>query len=70
MSGLRFKSLQRRNSFDQSEVLVPHNRTGVMRNYYYNLAYRPLVEGEKITGMIQVAVDVTEQVEARKNGRE
>ncbi|WP_343694999.1 PAS domain-containing protein [Flavobacterium sp.] len=56
--------------FDQSEVLVPHNRTGVMRNYYYNLAYRPLVEGEKITGMIQVAVDVTEQVEARKKMEE
>lgn len=56
--------------FDQSEVLVQHNRTGVMRDYYYNLAYRPLIEDEKITGMIQVAVDVTQQVVARKKMEE
>lgn len=53
-------------AFDQSEVLVQHNRTGVIRDYYYNLSYRPLIENEKITGMIQVAIDVTEQVIARK----
>ncbi|URM36758.1 PAS domain-containing sensor histidine kinase [Flavobacterium anhuiense] len=52
--------------FDQSEVLVPHNRTGELKNYYYNLTYRPLIEEDQITGMIQVAVDVTEQVEARQ----
>ena len=56
--------------FDQSEVLVQHNRTGVMRDYYYNLAYRPLIEDQKITGMIQVAVDVTQQVVARKKMEE
>lgn len=53
-------------SFDQTEVLVPHNRTGVMQNYFYNLAYRPLIEDGQIIGMIQVAIDVTEQVSARK----
>ena len=52
--------------FDQSEVLVPHNRTGELKNYYYNLTYRPLIEEGQITGMIQVAVEVTEQVEARQ----
>jgi PAS domain S-box-containing protein len=52
--------------FDQSEVLVQHNRTGVTNDYYYNLAYRPLIEDGQITGMIQTAVDVTEQVTARK----
>lgn len=52
--------------FDQSEVLVPHNRTGELKNYYYNLAYRPLIEDGQITGMIQVAVEVTEQVVARQ----
>lgn len=52
--------------FDQSEVLVPHNRTGEIKDYYYNLAYRPLIEDGQITGMIQTAVDVTEQVNARK----
>lgn len=52
--------------YDQSEVLVPHNRTGEIKDYYYNLAYRPLIEEGQITGMIQTAVDVTEQVNARK----
>ncbi|RYZ84659.1 MAG: PAS domain S-box protein, partial [Proteobacteria bacterium] len=52
--------------FEQSEVLVSHRRTGIMADYYYNIAYRPLVESGEITGMIQVAVDVTEQVNARK----
>jgi PAS domain S-box-containing protein len=53
--------------FDQSEVLVSHKRTGVMKDYYYNIAYRPLWEEGKIIGMIQVAIDVTEQVTARKS---
>lgn len=52
--------------FNQSEVLVSHKRTGVLKDYYYNIAYRPLWENGKITGMIQVAIDVTEQVTARK----
>lgn len=56
--------------FDQSEVLVPHNRTGELKNYYYNLAYRPLIEDGQITGMIQVAVEVTEQVVARQKMEE
>ena len=53
-------------AFDQAEVLVTHKRTGVIKDYYYNLAYRPLIEEGQITGMIQTAVDVTEQVIARK----
>ncbi|ABQ06219.1 PAS domain-containing sensor histidine kinase [Flavobacterium johnsoniae] len=56
--------------FDQAEVLVQHNRTGEMRDYYYNLAYRPLVQDGVITGMIQVAEDVTEQVTARNKMEE
>ncbi len=56
--------------FDQSEVLVPHNRTGKLKNYYYNLAYRPLIEDGQITGMIQVAVEVTQQVLARQKMEE
>ena len=56
--------------FDQSEVLVQHSRTGIMQDYYYNLAYRPLIEGGQITGMIQVAIDVTEQVSGRKRMEE
>ena len=53
-------------SFDQSEVLVAHKRNGEMQDYYYNISYRPLKEEGRITGMIQVAIDVTEQVVARK----
>ncbi|MGN6645290.1 MAG: PAS domain S-box protein [Cytophaga sp.] len=53
-------------AFDQSEVLVPHERNGILQDYYYNIAYRPLKEDGQITGMIQVAIDVTEQVTARK----
>ncbi|MCV2483581.1 PAS domain S-box protein [Flavobacterium sp. SH_e] len=56
--------------FDQSEVLVPHNRTGKLKDYYYNLAYRPLIEDGQITGMIQVAVEVTQQVVARQKMEE
>jgi PAS domain S-box-containing protein len=57
-------------SFDQSEVLVPHTRNGVNQDHYYNLAYRPRKENGEITGMIQVAIDVTEQVVARKKMEE
>lgn len=53
-------------NFDQWEVHVPHKRTGEMQDYYYNISYRPLKENGRITGMIQVAVDVTEQVMSRK----
>jgi len=52
--------------FDQQEVPVAHNRGGEIHTYYYNLAYRPLRDGNNIVGMIQVASDVTEQVIARQ----
>lgn len=52
--------------YDQTEVLVSHARNGVVQDYYYNLAYRPLIENGQATGMIQVAIDVTEQVTSRK----
>ncbi len=52
--------------FDQKEVWVPHNRAGVTEDYYYNLAYRPIWEQGHITGMIQVAIEVTDHVVARK----
>lgn len=53
-------------NFDQKEVEVAHKREGELQNYYYNIAYRPFKEGARIAGMIQVAIDVTEQVNARK----
>lgn len=53
-------------SFDHPEVLVSHTRGGEIEDFYYNLSYRPLKESDEIVGMIQVAVDVTEHVVARK----
>ena len=48
------------------EILVTHSRAGVISEHYYNLSYRPLWEGGIITGVIQAAVEITEQVFARK----
>ena len=53
-------------SYEGKEILVTHSRAGVVGQYFYNLSYRPLWEGGIITGVIQAAVDITEQVIARK----
>lgn len=52
--------------YDGKEILVTHSRAGVVSQHYYNLSYRPLWELGKITGVIQAATDITEQVSARK----
>jgi PAS domain S-box-containing protein len=52
--------------FDRKEVAIEHTRNGNKQTYYYDVSYRPLNEGGRITGVIQVALDVTEQVMARK----
>jgi len=52
--------------YDGKEILVTHSRGGVIGEYYYNLAYRPLYEGGVITGVIQAATDISDQVFARK----
>lgn len=49
-------------SYDGVEVPVTHSIGGLISNSFYNLAYRPLEEDGKITGVIQVVTDVTEQV--------
>lgn len=48
------------------EVPVTHSIGELIRQRFYNLAYRPLEEDGKITGVIQVVTDVTEQVLARQ----
>ncbi|KAA6439011.1 PAS domain-containing protein [Dyadobacter flavalbus] len=53
-------------SVDHNAVLVRHKRAGEMNDYYYDISYRPLVENGVITGMIQVAIDVTRQFTAHK----
>jgi PAS domain S-box-containing protein len=37
------------------------------RRFYFNLSYTPIVEAGVITGVLHIALDVTHQVEARKN---
>ena len=53
-------------SFDHPEMLVNHSRAGIREDHYYNVAYRPLNEGERITGVIQVVTEVTDQVLTRR----
>ena len=49
------------------EQLIFINRNGKPDPGYFNVSYKPLYENGKITGVLQSAVDVTEQVRARKD---
>lgn len=53
-------------SYDGVEVPVTHSIGERISNRFYNMAYRPLEEDGKITGVIQVVTDVTQQVLLRK----
>ena len=48
------------------EQLVYLQKKGKVLPHYLNLSYTPLIEEGKVTGVIHVAIDVTEQVQARK----
>jgi PAS domain S-box-containing protein len=50
-----------------NEVPIFLKKNGNTELRYFNLVYRPLLEDGKITGLLQSAVDVTEQVNARKD---
>lgn len=39
---------------------------GKLKRRYFNFSYTPVIEGSKIKGVLHVAVDITQQVEARK----
>ena len=45
-----------------TDVLVD----GSMERFYFNYSYTPIIEGNQITGVLHVAIDITTQVEARK----
>ena len=45
-----------------TDVLVD----GRMERFYFNYSYTPIIEGNEITGVLHVALDITTQVEARK----
>ncbi|MBL4675289.1 MAG: PAS domain-containing protein [Mucilaginibacter sp.] len=53
-------------SFDGSEAPVPITRNGETSTRYFNFTYRPLMDNGKIIGVMDVAIEVTEQVLARK----
>ncbi|WP_345954942.1 PAS domain-containing protein [Mucilaginibacter sp. PAMB04168] len=48
------------------EQAVLLNRNGEQGTGYFNILYKPLLEKGEVTGVIQSAVDVTEQVVARQ----
>ncbi|OIN59947.1 PAS domain-containing protein [Arsenicibacter rosenii] len=47
------------------EILVSLNRNGRLEDAYFNVAYTPMRQNGVITGIIEVAAEVTEQVKAR-----
>jgi len=47
------------------EVPIVREIDGKIETRFYNLVYKPLIEDGQITGLLQSAVDVTEQVTAR-----
>lgn len=49
-----------------NEVLVNLLKNGELEAHYLNVSYTPLMEEDEVTGVIHVALDVTEQVQARK----
>lgn len=48
--------------YNGNEWLVPLLRNGVLEERYFNFAFTPVVENEKVVGVMDVATEVTEQV--------
>lgn len=53
-------------TLEGSEQPVPIKRNGIVQTRYFNFSYRPLINDGAIIGVMDVAIDVTEQVLARK----
>jgi len=51
---------------DGNEEPVPIKRNGKIETRYFNFSYRPLLDQGRIIGVMDIAVEVTEQVVARK----
>ncbi|WP_428331570.1 hypothetical protein [Mucilaginibacter sp.] len=51
----------------ESDVPIFLDKNGGTESGYFNLIYRPMIEIGKITGLLQPAVDVLEQINARKH---
>lgn len=61
-----FEVFKTGKSFDGSESPVPMKRNGKLETRYFNFSYRPLLDQGRIIGVMDVAVEVTDQVLARK----
>ena len=48
------------------EVPVDVSIKGQIKRHYYDFSYTPIIETNHVTGVLHVAIDVTQQVEARK----
>ena len=53
--------------FEGLEIPVERNLQGELTLGYFNIIYTPMIENKKITGVLEVAIDVTEHVQARQN---
>jgi two-component system sensor histidine kinase VicK len=62
---LLLKVFQNGETIHGNEQMVNLIHDGVETSGYYNFTYCPLIENAKITGVIDMAIDVTEQVKAR-----
>ncbi|KGE12584.1 ATP-binding protein [Sphingobacterium deserti] len=49
----------------RQEIAVMLNRSGKLERGYFNFTYAPLIENGQVTGIIDMAVEVTDQVNAR-----
>ncbi|RZL50671.1 MAG: PAS domain S-box protein [Pedobacter sp.] len=53
------------NSLELQAEEVVLERNGIKETGYYDVLYRPLYDGEVITGVLGIAIDVTPQVKAK-----
>lgn len=61
-----FEVFKTGKALDGNEAPVPIRRNGEVQTRYFNFSYRPLLDQGHIIGVMDVAVDVTEQVVARQ----
>ena len=63
---LLFKVFETGKGAEGKEVPARMMRNGLLETRYFNFSYRPLREGDNIVGVMGLAVEVTDQVMARK----
>jgi PAS domain S-box-containing protein len=61
-----YQVLETGEPFNGYDVPVTMTIDGREHHGYYNITYSPLIEGGTVTGILQIAVDVTRQVKARR----